>query len=285
MRHAAESAEKRVLAPESIVWINGFMAPPVAPRRPLHALAAVAKLVLNKDDTRQVFEIASSLAGDAGHRLFARFTGAPYGRQVIEQPVRLENILGRFDDLRRLPEGSLGRAYLDFMEEAGFTPQGLIDASEEAGFEAETDPPLTEYRRMFRHIEMCHDLWHVLTGYGRDPLGEALNLIFSRQQTYNPGLKLIYSVALIAMKAERPSLPIFEAARQAHQMGVGVDFLPQHDVEALLPRPLAEVREALGFIEPTIYRSIPLAERHALLRPKLKSTQTERERKPATAAA
>jgi ubiquinone biosynthesis protein COQ4 len=282
---ASTSAGKLVFDPETIVSINGFQAPPVAPRRPVHAVKAVAKLILNKDDTRQVFEIASALAGDAGHRLFKRFTSTTYGRRVVETPVKLEDVLSRFEDLRRLPAGSLGRAYLDFMEEAGFTPQGLIAASEEAGFEAESDPPLTEYRRMFRHAEMSHDLWHVLTGYGRDPLGEALNLIFSRQQTYNPGLKLIYSVALVAMKAERPALPIFEAARQAHAMGRGVDFLLQHDVEALLPRPLADVRRDLGFIEPTIYASIPLDVRHALLRPKLKSTQTEREQNGAAAAA
>ncbi len=262
---------------EDFVYIQGFATPLSPPFRPFHALASAIRLILNKDDTRQVFEVVSALLRNSSKRLFERFVATPYGRRVVTEPVKLEDILGDFPRLRGLPEGTFGRAYVDFMDEAGFTPQGLIDAAEEAGFGLRDHLELAAFQRAFTHLEVSHDLWHVITGYGRDPLGELCNLVFTRRQTGNPGLRLIVFMGLAAIKLERWSMPALKAARQAARMGDGVDFLLQHDVEALLKRPLAEVRAELGFIAPTIYNAIPQAEKVAVLRPKIKATQTERE--------
>lgn len=265
------------LKPEDLVYVQGFATPPAPKFRPLHALVSAFRLIANKDDTRQVFEVVTSLSRDSGRRLFSRFVATPYGRRVVTAPVRLEEILGDFPRLRAMPEGSFGKAYVDFMDEAGFTPQGLIDAAEEAGVGMKEYPELAEFRRAFTHLEVSHDLWHVITGYGRDPLGEICNLVFTRRQTRNPGLRLIIFMGLAAIKLERWSMPAMKAAREAARMGDNVDFLLQHDVEELLKRPLAEIRAELGFIEPSVYNAVPYAEKHAVLRPKVKATQTERE--------
>jgi ubiquinone biosynthesis protein COQ4 len=265
------------LAPEDLVYVQGFATPPSPKFRPFHALASAIKLILNKDDTRQVFEVITSLSRDSGRRLFERFVKTPYGARVVAEPVKLEEILGDFPSLRALPAGTFGRAYVEFMDEAGFTPQGLIDAAEEAGVGMKDYPELSAFRRVFTHLEVSHDLWHVITGYGRDPLGEICNLVFTRRQTRNPGLRLIIFMGLSAIKLERWTMPALAAAREAARMGDRVDFLLQHDVEELLKRPLAEVRAELGFITPEIYNSIPYDVKHSVLRPKVKGTQTERE--------
>lgn len=265
------------LKPEDLVYVQGFATPPAPKFRPLHALLSAFRLIANKDDTRQVFEVVTSLSRDSGRRLFSRFVATPYGRRVVTAPVRLEEILGDFPRLRAMPKGSFGKACVDFMDEAGFTPQGLIDAAEEAGVGMKEYPELAEFRRAFTHLEVSHDLWHVITGYGRDPLGEICNLVFTRRQTRNPGLRLIIFMGLAAIKLERWSMPAMKAAREAARMGDNVDFLLQHDVEELLKRPLAEIRAELGFIEPSVYNAVPYAEKHAVLRPKVKATQTERE--------
>lgn len=270
--------------PEKIEWIAGLPTPPSLPIRPLHAVASVIKLILNKEDTRQVYEVVQALAGRAGKRLFARFVATPYGRRVATEPVRIENILGDRAALRRLPEGSVGRAYLAFMEGENLTADGLLGAAEEAGIDYKSPTQFEEYRRMFLHINLSHDLWHVLTGYGRDALGELCNLVFTRAQTRNPGFILINRVGMIAQKLSAPKVPAFAAVREAARMGRGVDFLLQHDVEALLPQPLAEVRARLGFIKPEIYDSVPAAAKAAILKPKITKTQAEREgRAPAHA--
>ena len=271
--------------PEDFVYIQGFATPPSPQFRPFHALASVVKLILNKDDTRQVFEIVTALSRGSARRLFERFISTPYGRRVVDEPVRLEDILGDFPKLRSYPDGSFGKAYVDFMDEAGFTPQGLIDAADEAGVGMREFAELDAFRRAFIHLEVSHDLWHVITGYGRDPVGELCNLVFTRRQTGNPGLRLIVFVGLAAIKLERWSMPVLKAAREAAVMGDRVDFLLQHDVEALLRRPLAEVRAELGFIEPAVYNAIPYADRHAVLRPKMTATQSEREQERGLAQA
>lgn len=272
-----KNADPIALRPEDLVYVQGFASPPSPKFRPFHALLSAVKLVLNKDDTRQVFEVISALSRDSGRRLFERLVKTPYGKRIVTEPVKLEEILGDFPRLRAMPAGSFGRAYVDFMDEAGFTPQGLLDAAEEAGVGMKDYPELAEFRRAFTHLEVSHDLWHVITGYGRDPLGEICNLVFTRRQTRNPGLRLIIFMGVSAIKLERWSMPAIAATREAARMGDSVDFLLQHDVEALLARPLAEVRAELGFITPEIYNSIPYDVKHSVLRPKVKATQTERE--------
>ncbi len=266
-----------VLDPEDFVWVDGFATPPSAKYRPLHALVSAIKLVLNKDDTRQVFEVVRSLTRDSVRKLFARFIATPYGRRVVTEPVRLEDILGNFPRLRAMAPGTLGRAYVDFMDEAGFTPQGLIDAANEAGVGLQDYPDLQPFARAFRHLEVSHDLWHVLTGYSRDPVGELCNLTFTRRQTKNPGLKLIVGMGVTAIKLERWSMPVMAATREAARMGDAVDFLFSEDVEAMLELRLADVRKRLGIFKPEIYDAIPLAEKQSVLRPKVQKTQTERE--------
>jgi ubiquinone biosynthesis protein COQ4 len=281
---AAAIAAPVEVPPEKIEWIDGLPTPPSLPIRPLHAVASVIKLILNKEDTRQVYEVVQALAGRAGKRLFQRFVATPYGRRVVTEPVRLEAILGDREALRRLPEGSVGRAYLAFMEGENLTADGLLGAAEEAGIDYKSPTQFEEYRRMFLHINLSHDLWHVLTGYGRDALGELCNLVFTRRQTRNPGFILINRVGMVAQKLSAPKVPVLAAVREAARMGRAVDFLPQHDVAALLRLPLAEVRARLGFFTPEIYNSVPADAKAAILKPKVEKTQAEREgRAPAHA--
>lgn len=265
--------------PEKIEWIGGIPTPPDLPIRPLHAVASVGKLILNKEDTRQVFEVVQALAGGAGKRLFTRFITTPYGRRVVTEPVRLEEILSDRDRLRAMPEGSLGRAYLAFMEGENLTPDGLLDAAEEAGIDYRGETQFEQFRRMFLHISISHDLWHVLTGYGRDALGELCNLVFTRKQTRNPGLVLINRVGMIAQKLSQPKAPVMECVEEAARLGRSVDFLLQQDVEALLPRQLDEVRRTLNFFAPSVYQSVPTDVKASILKPKMKLTQAEREGK------
>lgn len=265
------------LRPEDFVDVDGFATPPAAKYRPFHALVSSLKLIANKEDTRQVFEVVTALSRDSSRRLFKRFIATPYGRRVVTEPVEIEKILGDFARLRAMAPGTVGRAYVDFMELEGLTPQGLIDAADEAGVGLMDYPDLKAFARAFRHLEINHDLWHVLTGYGRDPLGEICNLVFTRRQTGNPGLKLLIRMGLLALKLERWSFPALKAAAEARRMGDAVNFLLQHDVEAMLEEPLADVRKRLGIFTPAIYAAIPSDVKNSVLRPKVIKTQAERE--------
>jgi ubiquinone biosynthesis protein COQ4 len=266
------------IPPEKIEWINGFATPPSPPINPFHALASVYRLVRNKEDTRQVFEIIQSLSGRSGKQLFKRFTATPYGRQVVTEPVKLEEILSDHEKLRALPGDSVGRAYLDFMEGENLTPEGLLEAAKDAGIDLEAYPEIKEYMRAFKHLEISHDLWHVLTGYGRDALGELCNLGFTRAQTGNSGIRLITFIGGLAAKSEKSDQPFWRAISEGERIGRDAEWLLEHDVEELLPLPLAEARRRLNIAEPVIYNAIPEDIKETLLKPKVELTQAERER-------
>lgn len=263
--------------PEKITMIGGFPTPPPRKVRRFHAAMSVMKLLVNKEDTRQVFEIVTALAGKNSQRMFRRFVGSDYGRQVVSQPIRLQELLNRRDYLRSLPEGSLGRIYLNFMESEGLTPNGIIDAAEEAGFDYHSPTQFEEFRQMFIHSEVSHDVWHVLSGYGRDTLGELCLLGFTHAQNRNPGFRLIVFIGAIAAKFEQPSLPIWRAINQGIDIGKKSAWLLEHDLEPLLPMPLEDVRRRLNIAEPTVYNSIPQEIKDRLLKPRVDRTQSERE--------
>ncbi|MEQ8178496.1 MAG: Coq4 family protein, partial [Amphiplicatus sp.] len=155
----------------------------------------------------------------------------------------------------------------------------LLGAAGEAGIDYGCDTQFEEFRRLFLHLSVSHDLWHVLTGYGRDALGELCNLAFTYQQTRNPGFRLIIAIGLMAQKREAMRAPLIKAVMEGRRMGEGADFILKHDVEALLPLPLEEARRKLGMIAPEIYKAVPADLKAGLLKPKVKETQAEREAK------
>ena len=263
--------------PELIENIGGYAAPPTPRRRPVHALKSVMKLIANKEDTRQVFEVVLALTGGSTKKVFSRMVATPYGRRMVEEPIKFEEVLSRRDWLASLPQGSLGRAHLAFMEGENLTPDGILDASGEAGIDYECETQFEEFRRVLLHTQVCHDLWHVLTGYGRDGLGEICLLAFTERQTFNPGIRLIMRVGALSMKLEQPNVPILKAIREGRRMGENAEWLVSQDMEKLLPRPLDEVRRALNIAPPKIYQSVPDAIKYSLLKPRVDKTQSERE--------
>ncbi|MEZ5894393.1 MAG: Coq4 family protein [Parvularculaceae bacterium] len=270
--------QKKDYAPEDYVWINGFPLPPSEKVRPLHAFLSMMRLIRNKEDTRQVFEIVQAMSGDSGKRLFKRFTDTPYGRRVVTEPVKLENILGDREALRAYPAGSLARVYLDFMEGENLTPEGLRSAAAEADIDYDAYPEFKEMMRLFLHLQVSHDLWHVLSGYGRDALGELCNLVFTRQQTKNPGFRLIVFIGAVAVKLDNWSVPTIKALREAGRNARKTEWILAHDVEELLALPLADARKRLNIGTPAVYNAVPSDVRYALLKPKVEQTQAERER-------
>lgn len=248
------------------VLIEGYPAPPALPLRPFAALQAVTRLVRNKEDTTQVFEISNALSRGSHNKLFARFVRSAYGRRVVEDNIKMENILGNFDKLRTMPEGSFGRSYLEFMESGELTPEGLINVAEDSGI-AMRDSEYEAYSRVFMHMETTHDVWHVLTGYNRDALGELCLLEVSSVLTYNKAFLLITGIGGLVMKKQNRSLPIWAIRKEALRIGKAMNWLPEIDFEALLTLPLEKVRAKLNIETPIKYNAVPQSIKDELLKP------------------
>jgi ubiquinone biosynthesis protein COQ4 len=229
-------------------------------RRPLEAVAALRRLVADPEQTEEVFVIMRALSGNALADGHARFAKTPLGAAALRAERDLLDTLCDRAALRRLPEGSLGRAYLDFVERAGIDAEGLVDASEAT---AKDYGDLTESEgRYARRLRDQHDLWHVLTGYSTQPYGEVCVVSFSYPQTKNLGFAAIALIGALKIAKESGSRQIFRDAWQAYRRGRHAAWLPGEDWESLLARPLEEVRARLH-IEPRTEAPTPLELSHA----------------------
>lgn len=214
------------------------------------ARAALKALIADPERTDQVFEIVRALSGRADVRNFRDLLRHPDGVALLREQPSLLAALSDREALARLPEGSLGRAYLAFMVAADLTADGLVDASMQ-GEEDARDGFSEEAGWFFDRLRDQHDLWHVLTGYGRDEAGEAANLAFTYAQIGNPGIGLIVLVAAIL----GPHGEWFSWQRylfRAWRRGRRASWLAAARWEDLLALPLAEVRARLGIEAPDV---------------------------------
>jgi len=139
--------------------------------RPLKALHHFRKLIADKEDTEQVFHILDALRDNRFKRSVARFFATAEGQKVLADRPYLPAMLDDHDALRKLPEGSVGRVYVDFMEREGLTAQGLVDESMKF---RRTKPRFDDMVELYGdRLRDTHDLFHILTGFGRDALGQA----------------------------------------------------------------------------------------------------------------
>lgn len=213
------------------------------------AIKAIGRLARNTEDTTQVFEIIHALSGDCLQRTYERALSLPEGQRLIREKPSLNALLENRDRLGAMREGSLGREYLRFMIEGEITANGLIgaqDAVRPNDDVPEHDPNPDRFYVERRLVEM-HDLWHVLTGYGRDDTGELANLWFSFGQFGQLGMGFIAFMGTLDGPA-RPSWYGF--MRAAYRRGRSAKFLVATPMEQMLELPIAEARACLDILPP-----------------------------------
>jgi ubiquinone biosynthesis protein COQ4 len=225
------------------------------------ALRAVKALIDNPDDTSQAFRVVDALPGRAPERNLRRFAATPVGARVLAERRSLMAALTDRARLEALPEGSVGRAYLRFMNEEAITADGLVEAS----ITGADRPRVAGSDRdvLDTWIRDSHDLWHTVTGYKGDLIGEASLLAFSFAQTRHPGVGLIVLAALLRVSFA-PLEPGSEVERatvrrmivQGFMRGLRAEWLVAQDWEALLEQPLDEVRRQLGLGDAPSYAPV-----------------------------
>lgn len=152
----------------------------VLPHRPVQWGRALRALTQMRGDHsgELIMDHAIALEGDDGELAFQEFRTQPGARELERDRPDLPATLDDWEQLGRLPEQSLGRAYLalarrDTIRVGDLVADSLVLADEQ---ERAPDP----LRRWFRdRMIACHDLLHVLTGYDRDVAGEVQLLAFS----------------------------------------------------------------------------------------------------------
>lgn len=231
--------------------------PAEAPRRPREwrrAFHALRALLADPDDTIQAFEIFDAVDRTTEERAFRRFAADPVGQRLLRTRPSLAAALSDRAALAAMVPGSFGRAYLAYLDANRFDPLGLVTLERklEATVRArgEERPKLDDAREWFHERGiLSHDLWHVLTGYGTDDLGEATLLSFGWAQSrgWAEGV-LVAGVAVRGTMLAGPSFPryLFQAWRRGRRSS----WLPVLPLEELLPEPLADVQRAAAIPAP-----------------------------------
>ena len=226
---------------------------PIPRRRPLKAWRHMQKLIADKEDTAQVFHIIEALNGKSNRKDFARFMQSETGPDLLKKRTFLPNILDDHEPLKSLPKGSVGRAYVEFMEREGLTAHGLVEESQQQrALHTQYDDDLLWYSNRLRDT---HDMYHVLTGYGRDALGEDALLGYTHGQHGGLGVSFIAFMGNRQIAKEAPKeARVKEVLAEGRRNGKAAKRIVEQDIISLLEQPLGEVRERLNIKKPVLYR-------------------------------
>lgn len=221
--------------------------------RPLKAYKHFRKLIKDKEDTTQVFDIIEALDGSNLENDFKRFMKTAEGRARYAERKDLVPLLDDHETLRKLPLGSVGQHYCDFMENQGLSAQGLVDEYDRWGKRLE-DRYKADVAWFGNRRRDVHDLMHIMTGYSRDALGEACVLNFTHSQHGGLGIYFIAHMASLEVRKEAPKgAPVWKAVREAKKNGSLAENINQQDIMALLAENLEEARKRLNIQPPVQY--------------------------------
>ncbi|MCG8422075.1 MAG: ubiquinone biosynthesis protein COQ4 [Proteobacteria bacterium] len=208
-------------------------------------------------DTGQIARVIEALQGRSLQRLLRRLRQSEDGRTLLVRRPSLRDALADWGWLESLPEGSLGRAYCDFCQQKGVAQQGMTGYVEE-GTNAERTKNLPPDERFIQDFLFhSHDIYHLVTGYQTDLIGEVCLLAFTAAQTRNTGvcamaLLGLYSLRLRRFKGQRLAL-------QAAVRALRASWLPEQNWVDLLPRPLDDIRRQLGLYPPVEYAPLHIS--------------------------
>jgi len=220
---------------------------PHRPVRPLKALKAFNGLVGDRDDTRYVFAFFEAVNGRSQEDWFDRFFDSEYGRSVVADRERVGRVLTDRETLMSYGRGTFAAAYLHYLDSEGLQPTGVFDAY--------WDQAPDDMANVRDHYPQLYALSYMmsLTGYGRDPLGEAVLLVFTGTQTGSRGSRLLGRMAGLRIRAEIPSWPVGRMVGEAVRLAQTSTPFASVDLLELLPLPLDEARARLGLARPDLY--------------------------------
>ncbi len=234
--------------------------PLVAPGRktsgfkPIKALRHFGKLVEDKEDTEQVFHIIEALKGKKSLKQGWDFIRSDEGQRFLRNEIDLPAMLDDHDRWADLPENSVGKHYMAFMKREGLSAAGLVAESHKWAPPETLPQDLTQW--YFDRLRDTHDLFHIMTGYGRDALGEASLLGFTYSQNHNTGVLFIaYAAARQIRKVTGTSAPLFASIREGQRLGKAAAKLAHQDIEALLREDIDAARKRLNIGRPSVYRA------------------------------
>lgn len=192
-------------------------------------------ILVNPEHTDSVFDIEDGLRQLAVTReLFNFTTQEPEVISLVRE--RYLKPVPNLNRLRNLPEGSLGRAYARHLDDNNFDPNYYRK------IEVRND---TDYILM--RIRQTHDIWHVVTGFDTDALGEIAIKGVELSQTHRPMAAVICAGGIFRYMLKQPAEfgKCIEAIAAGYSLGLKARPLLGVKWEEMWDRQLDELRASL----------------------------------------
>lgn len=210
----------------------------------------------DKEQTDEIIAVLDSLPWRGMADAAAEFLSTPRGRQIFQNEPYLPDFLDDHATLRKTPKGSFAHAYCDFMEREQLTAAGMVEASDAARKEdiVRFNDGVDWYNDRLRDF---HDILHIVTGYGRDLLGEQCIFAYMYHQRPSPGHLLTAWLGTLMMKSKiKTDAPIIGALLEARRHGKSCPRIVEQPIQELFALPLEEVRARFNTPEPVVYHKV-----------------------------
>ena len=212
-------------------------------------------LIKDKEQTEHIVAIVDTLPWRGLGERASAFLSTERGRAIFQAEPYLPDFLDDHAALRRTPKGSFAHAYCDFMEREGLSAAGMVAATSARDADQRLfNDGVAWYIDRLRDF---HDIVHILTGYGRDLLGEQSVLAFTYHQRPCPGNLFLAWAGVVMMKAKmKTRAPIVRALREARRNGKQCPHIVEQPIQDLFAMPLDRVRAMFNVPEPHYYRKV-----------------------------
>lgn len=206
------------------------------------ALSALADVLKDPERTDQVLVFSTyANAGSMPDRIH-NFLDHPDGARLYAEHRTIDSHTIDLEALGALPEGTLGRAYADFLRIRNFTPDVFEGTPEEIA-----DPKVAY---VVQRLRQTHDLWHVVTGYETDPASEVALQAFTFGQLRAPSSGILALLGTLRGSQIKRDLAI--DVTRGYRLGTQAIGLAVFPWEDHWTTPLVEVRAMLNLpIAPT----------------------------------
>ena len=216
------------------------------PERALTGLEGFVTLVNDPTQIRAFYSLHKGLEDSAAMLSFEQtMLAVPGIRQLVEE--RYEPAPYSLAQLRRMPEGSLGRTHAERMIADGLDPEVIQKNAESAQVDAGEDDLARSARYLTRRRTMTHDIHHTITGFGTDLPGEVGVSAVYLAQIHHP-VSLLYASAVLLHTMPQPALygQALHRLREGLEIGWKSANLLAQKWEVAWQRPLRDWQAELG---------------------------------------
>lgn len=210
----------------------------------LTAFKGLVTLVKDPSKTDSVFDIVEAMRNTDASKLAVEYIKSKPGvSQIVEE--RYLTTTPNLDDLIKYPEGSLGYEYAFAMKEAGFDPDFYRKITVE-----------DDLSYILLRIRQSHDIWHTVTGFGTDSIGELGLQAFSLAQTHLPLPIILIAGGLLKtlLKSPQELDRLLDRIALGYRMGAKAKPFVAQKWEENWDKPLAELRAELGVETSPVYQ-------------------------------